>query len=525
MYRWKACEENLLCTFAMYNLEKRPVRVETIRRERDFCFPAVIPRAVFLTKVMIPGFGGAYLFADNGGMGYLPDDIPRDFLYEAAKTRLREVRDYMENFRQSFGYRPKEPADRLRAAEELLAAQGETAPAGKALCEILKAGEAMVLLAAENKTAARGLRDNFCLGGCMKGFTDGGETWREAFVKPFGHGVIPLHWGCLEPVRGETHYDLVLAMLDWCKEHGITVRGHALVWFCCFWEGQSWMRDMTFPEVREHVVRRAEMLMRARPNGFDYVDINEPLQNNPYNFTLDQFFAICKDVYDVVKKWSPQTKIMVNLCNEWQEKCSFDPNKFEENVTARAAIGLPGFAPEMEYVWSVDDFLQKCREEGLVVDVLGLQMHDYPYELFGTMQLLEFWHQKWGLPIHLTEVSAPSSMEQTPYAMRRRPGPVTAYWHRPWDEWLQAQWYHDFVTLFYSLDYVECCVSWSLSDEPRQWADYLEGHVNEMFRLQAYCYDGLLDEENRPKPAYHTLCGLAEQWGLKTGRAHPDETG
>ena len=89
MYRWKACEENLLCTFAMYNLEKRPVRVETIRRERDFCFPAVIPRAVFLTKVMIPGFGGAYLFADNGGMGYLPDDIPRDFLYEAAKTRLR----------------------------------------------------------------------------------------------------------------------------------------------------------------------------------------------------------------------------------------------------------------------------------------------------------------------------------------------------------------------------------------------------------------------------------------------------
>ena len=56
MYRWKACEENLLCTFAMYNLEKRPVRVETIRRERDFCFPAVIPRAVFLTKVMIPGF-------------------------------------------------------------------------------------------------------------------------------------------------------------------------------------------------------------------------------------------------------------------------------------------------------------------------------------------------------------------------------------------------------------------------------------------------------------------------------------
>lgn len=49
--------------------------------------------------------------------------------------------------------------------------------------------------------------------------------------------------------------------------------------------------------------------------------------------------------------------------------------------------------------------------------------------------------------------------------------------------------------------------------------------MNEMFRLQAYCYDGLLDEENRPKPAYHTLCGLAEQWGLKTGRAHPDETG
>lgn len=511
-YRWKQCPENLLCTFAMYDRNLVPKRVETLREGEVFAFPPAVEKAVFLAPVMVEGFGGAYLIADNEGKGYAPDGIERDFLYEGTKSRIKQVCDYGGKIRADWGFLPKETEKRVERAKELLSQNHK-----KALREILWAGEELVLFEARARIARRGRRDNFCFGGCMKGFTDGGAQWRETFGKVFGHGVIPLHWGCLEPEKGTDHYDLVYDMLDWCKSRGMTVRGHALVWFCGFWEGQSWMKDFTFAEVKEAVVRRAEKLMKARPNGFDYVDINEPLQNNPYNFTLEEFFDISKAVYKVVKKYSPKTKIMVNFCNEWQEKCSFDHNKFEENIRNRQKLGLPGYAPEREYIWSVDDFLEKCRKEGLKVDALGLQCHDFPYELFGMRTLLELWHRKWGLPIHLTEVSAPSSMKQTPFSMRGRPAPVKAYWHRPWDEQLQARWYLDFETLFYSLDYVECSVEWSLSDCPTQWADYLEGHVNEMFRLQAYCYDGLLDYTNRPKPAYEALRGLAAEWGLKTG--------
>ena len=500
-----------MCTYAMYDLDKCPVRVDTDIKDGNFYFSPVISRAIFMTKVMVPGFGGAYLFADNEDKGYEPDGIPRDFIFEAAKSRMNHVQKYMDQCRGEYGFSPAEAQSRLEKARGLLKEDPLSA-----LREILWAGEEVVLTVSRNKIAARGHRDNFCLGACMKGFTDGGEEWKNAFVKPFAHGVIPLHWGCLEPKEGEDHYDLVYEMLDWCKAHHITVRGHALVWFCGFWEGQSWMKDWSHERVREHVVKRAERLMKARPNGFDFVDINEPLQNNPFNYTLEQFYGICRDVYDVVKQYSPKTKIMVNFCNEWQEKCSFDPNKFSECRKMRAESGLCELAPEREYEWSVDDFLRKCAEDGLLVDVLGMQCHDYPYELFGTMELLEFCHKKWNLPLHFTEVSAPSSMKQTPFSMRRRPVPVTAYWHRPWDEQLQAQWYRDFLTLFYSMDYVECSVQWSLSDRPTQWADYLEGHTNEMFRLQAYCYDGMLDYENRPKPVYYQLCQLAEDWGLNT---------
>ena len=96
-YRWKPLEENLLCTFAMYDLKRKPIRIPTRRENGDFCFDTEFAPACFLTKIVVPGFGGAYLFADNEGKGYEPDGVPRDFLYEAAKSRLKSVRDYLDN--------------------------------------------------------------------------------------------------------------------------------------------------------------------------------------------------------------------------------------------------------------------------------------------------------------------------------------------------------------------------------------------------------------------------------------------
>ena len=96
-----------------------------------------------------------------------------------------------------------------------------------------------------------------------------------------------------------------------------------------------------------------------------------------------------------------------------------------------------------------------------------------------------------------------------------RPAPASEMiWHHPWTEAIQAQWYRQFGKLFYSTDYVEIFNVWSLSDAPTQWADYLEGHINEKFKLNAWAYDGIMDYDNKPKEVYHAIEQMNEAWRL-----------
>lgn len=518
-YRIKK-QKNCLGAYVMYDTGRNPQRAAA-RDCGDFVeFAAVLPRAYFFTKVMVEGFGGAYLFADNKERGYEPSDTPIDFWREGCESRLNRVERYAERLRAKYGHAPREAEKRLDEARRLLGT-GCDADVERALCEVLWAGEAMVLFEAESDIAKRGLRDSFAFGCCTKGFTDGGDRWREYMHGPFGHAVIPFHWGVLEPNPGEKHYDVIYEMVDWCVEQGIPVRGHALVWTSHWWEGKNWMGSLDYDNLKRLLVERAELVLSARPNAFDMIDFNEPLQCNPYNLTFDQHFELVKAVYQVVRRLSPRTRVMLNFYNEWQENYGYRTNDNPTMIRWRADYGIPE-APENEYCCTIQQFLDRCLAEGVEIDVLGLQFHDYPYDLFNTMELLQFWHNRYGLPIHLTELSTPSGMELTPIRMGKRPVTIPLYWHKPWDQQVQAQWYRDFASLCYSTDFVESFVVWSLSDAPTQWATYIEGHPNEKFRLQAFSYDGLLDVDNNPKQAYHQLCELKEKWRLPDAARWPD---
>lgn len=126
----------------------------------------------------------------------------------------------------------------LEEAEELLDS-GAKEDVKKALAKVLWAGEKAVLLESEIKIGKRGNRDDFAVIGCLKGFTDGGDYFKDCFKKVFQEAVIPTHWGCVEPYEGEKHYDVIFDMLDWCTRNQIPVRGHALVWFSDWWEGKT----------------------------------------------------------------------------------------------------------------------------------------------------------------------------------------------------------------------------------------------------------------------------------------------
>lgn len=539
-YLWKK-RKTKLGTYVMYDTGRNPVKEYGVHEGDIVSFEAVIDRAVFMSKMDIKGFGGAILFADNEEQGYEPSDTVRDFLYEAAKSRLHRVKNYFGRFEKEHGFVPAEPARLLMEAEALLGkAEGSlaigpsvqsggetenarpgpgTEPAEAALAKILWAGEKAVLLEAQIKIGKRGNRDDFSFVGCMKGFTDGGDHFKKCFLDVFGEAVIPTHWGCVEPYEGEQHYDMIFDMLDWCTEHRIPVRGHALVWFSDWWEGKNWMGKYgreDYEGFKKLVVDRAKYILSSRPNAFTSVDFNEPLQSNPFNFTFDQHVQICKEVYEVIREYSPKTKLMINFYDEWQGNYGFDENQIAEAREWKKSYGLPKSVPN-RYCVTVPMFLDRCKEEGIQVDVLGLQFHDGFYDLFNTMELIEWWEERYHLPIQLTEVSTPSQTGKTAFHMGNRPVPLDKYWRRPWDERLQEKWYRDFATYFYSTDCVTGLTCWSLSDAPTQWGEFLAGHPNEKFRLQAFDFDGILDVDNVPKPAFYALREMAETWNLKTG--------
>lgn len=552
-------QENVLGTYVLYDVKRNPVKCFPKDQGDVLIFEADVEKAVFYTQFMVKGFGGTMIFADNCGEGYLPAEEPIDMRRECIRSRLHSVEQYAKRAEETWGYIPKKVRERLDAVHRFLEETGNTTPGGTksardaaavgadaggnakggmacgadvagiretmaseqpdpaeeaAFAELLWAGEEIVLFHANHTIEKRGRRENFTFGCCMKGFTDGGEPFRENFTALFGHGTIPTHWGVLEPYRGETHYDVLFDMLDFATANGIGVRGHALVWFCPWWEHENWMGSLSYEEIRRLLVERAELIFSARPNVFESIDFNEPLQQNPYNFTMEEHFQIVKDVYDVVKRLSPKTRIMINFYDEWQNKYGMDVNHNEDFIAFKRQYKLP-LSPPNEYCCSIPQFIDYCMDHGMQIDLLGLQLHDFPYELFNTMELLEWWHGRYHLPIQLTEICTPSAMGRSPIRMGLRPSPANPnYWHAPWDEQIQAQWYRDFATLFYSLDYVEVMNVWSYSDAPTQWADYIEGHINEKFKLGAFAFDGMMDFDDRPKQLYFQLRELKEKWEL-----------
>ena len=227
-------QKNVLGTYVLYDINRNPVKCFPKDTGDTYVFETDLEPAVFFTQFMVEGFGGTMIFADNEGKGYTPSETPLDMRRECIKSRLYSVEQYAEKAEKTWGYIPKKVEKRLEKIRRFLG-EGTEEAEDKAFAQLLWAGEEIVLFHAEHTIEKRGKRDNFTFGCCMKGFTDGGEPFRDNFKALFGQGTIPTHWGVFEPYRGEKHYDIMFDMLDFAAENGIDVRGHAIVWFCPWW--------------------------------------------------------------------------------------------------------------------------------------------------------------------------------------------------------------------------------------------------------------------------------------------------
>jgi endo-1,4-beta-xylanase len=149
-------------------------------------------------------------------------------------------------------------------------------------------------------------------------------------------------------------------------------------------------------------------------------------------------------------------------------------------------------------VCTPQQFLDRLRAAKVDYDVIGLQFYYPSRDLLEISRMIDRF-ARFGKPVQITEVAAPSSAEGDEYSYWKDPNAVRAMgvWHRPWDEELQVEWMEGFYTICYSKPFVEAITWWD-------FADYRPGHF--------FPHGGFLDHEYVPKKSFFHLKRLINRW-------------
>uniref|UniRef100_UPI0026119CC1 endo-1,4-beta-xylanase n=1 Tax=uncultured Cellulomonas sp. TaxID=189682 RepID=UPI0026119CC1 len=73
-----------------------------------------------------------------------------------------------------------------------------------------------------------------------------GDRLAELYLDLYNTTTLPFYWGGFEPERGKPDTTRLLRTAQWFTEHGITVKGHPLVWHTVT---ADWLRDLPVDQI------------------------------------------------------------------------------------------------------------------------------------------------------------------------------------------------------------------------------------------------------------------------------------
>ena len=56
------------------------------------------------------------------------------------------------------------------------------------------------------------------------------DLFKQRFLELFNLAIFPFYWPYYEPRPGQTQWQRLLPVLEWCHANGVTPKGHPLVW-------------------------------------------------------------------------------------------------------------------------------------------------------------------------------------------------------------------------------------------------------------------------------------------------------
>lgn len=295
-------------------------------------------------------------------------------------------------------------------------------------------------------------------------------AYRQRFADLLNFATLGFYWPMYEGERGRPSYEYTDGVLAWCREQGMTCKGHPLVWDFADprWLPQDFaeIRTLSHARVRDIVTR-----FRSRLDLWDVV--NEPTHLGRFKTRLGEWaiaqgaVPYVRDHLHVAREANPQATLLVN---DYRTDTPFY------------------------------QILDALRDQGkLLFDAVGIQSHMHG----GGWPLRQVWdvcdrYARLNLPIHFTETTIVSGPRLGP---GENWGATTAD-----GEARQADYVPRFYTMLFAHPAVQALTWWDFSDQGA-WQGAAAG---------------LVRKDMSPKPVYDRLKSLVkgDWWTRAEGRTN-----
>ena len=294
----------------------------------------------------------------------------------------------------------------------------------------------------------------------------------DLWLDVFNWATLPFYWGRFEPERGKPHTDELRATAEWLAGHGVTLKGHPLVWHTV---GAKWLLDLTTDEI-EQVQRE-----RIRRDVADFAGLIDMWDAINEVVIMPVFTAEANGITRLARKLGRVGTIRL----AFEEARATNPS---------ATLLLNDFDMSSAY----DTLIEAVLEAGIQVDAIGLQshMHQGWWGPEKTERILEKF-SRYGLPLHFTEMTLVSGDLMPKHIVDLNDHVVDSWPTTPDGEARQAEELEAHLRMLWEHPSVESATYWGISDV----GAWLGAPV------------GLVRLDGTPKPAYDALHRLVkEEW-------------
>jgi len=300
--------------------------------------------------------------------------------------------------------------------------------------------------------------------------------YRRRFAALLNYATLPFYWWGYEPQQGKPDYPRTEQIIRWCRAHGITMKGHPLVWN---YNEPAWLPDDP-EQVKQLQLQRVFDCVRRFRGKIDIWDV----VNEATHFDRPELF-----------------KQAAKLTRTWQKygRAGFAVLAFQaaRQANPNATLLINDYRTDEAYAETVISRL--VDEQGRrVYDVIGIQSHMHG-GVWSTEQIWQVCERfaRFGVPLHFTETTILSG--QQGWELKKQ-GKVQQWSSTPEGEAYQARQVVRFYTVLFSHPAVEAITWWDFTDQ-NAWQG---------------APAGLLREDMSPKPAYEELMKLIKgKWWTK----------